>query len=82
MKPTPGPVWSLDRAPVDEPLVIAATAADPRLAHRLMTLGWRAGSPVRVLKTAAGGAKVLDLGGSRIAVGRGLARTLTVVVPR
>lgn len=68
----------LDRAPVDIALTIASVAKDPVVAHRMMTLGWRAGGQVRVVKQASGGAKVIDLGGSRVAVSRKLARTLCV----
>jgi Fe2+ transport system protein FeoA len=70
--------FHLDQASVDVPLLIAGTSPDAGVAHRLSTLGWRQGAQVRVVKRAAGGANILDLNGSRVAIGRGLARTLTV----
>jgi len=74
----PGAICKLDVAPLDQPLIIAATAADPVVAHRMMTLGWRVGGQVRVVKKAAGKATVVDLNGSRVAVSEDLARTLCV----
>jgi len=78
MNPTLASILKLDQAPLDQLLVIAATSADPVVAHRMMTLGWRIGGQVRVVKNAAGGAKIVDLNGSRVAVSRALARTLCV----
>jgi Fe2+ transport system protein FeoA len=57
---------------------VASAPSDPALAHRLMTLGGRPGPLVRVVEKASGGARVIDLGGSRIAVSQTLARTLEV----
>jgi len=74
----PGAICKLDAAPLDQPLIIAATATDPVVAHRMMTLGWRVGGQVRVVKKAAGKATVVDLNGSRVAVSKDLARTLCV----
>lgn len=71
-------VFALAQAPGDAVFTIASVACDPDVAHRMMTLGWRQGEPVRVMQKAAGGAKVIDLGGSRIAVSAKLARTLLV----
>ena len=71
-------ILKLDQAPLDYPLIIAATAADPAVAHRMMTLGWRVGGQVRVVKKAAGKATIVDLNGSRVAVSDALARTLCV----
>ena len=65
-------------APLHSSFTIASLPSDPQVAHRMMTLGWRRGGQVQVVKKAAGGAKVIDLGGSRIAVSGALARTLLV----
>ena len=71
-------IVKLDRAPLDYPMIIAASSSDPVVAHRMMTLGWRVGGQVRVVRRTAGGATVVDLNGSRVAVSRALARTLCV----
>ncbi|MCL2735894.1 MAG: ferrous iron transport protein A [Propionibacteriaceae bacterium] len=68
----------LNRVDVGQPLVVASSPTDPVVARRMMTLGWRVGEQVRVVRRAVGGALVLDLDGARIAVGGTLARTLTV----
>ena len=78
MNSSPGSICKLDKAPIDQPLIIAATASDPVVAHRMMTLGWRVGGQVRVVKKAAGRATVVDLNGSRVAVSKALAHTLCV----
>ncbi len=68
----------LDRAPVDQAVIIAGTCPDPATARRLTGLGWRPGGRVRVVGRAAGGAHVIELNEARVAISRRLARTLTV----
>jgi Fe2+ transport system protein FeoA len=73
-------VLTLPEAPVQTPLVIASAPADPAAAHRLSTLGWRPGAPTAVLRRSSGGARVVTLGGARVAIGGPLARDLAVSV--
>ncbi|MDR0489089.1 MAG: ferrous iron transport protein A [Propionibacteriaceae bacterium] len=70
--------FSLAKAPLNSTFTIINVPTDPVVAHRMMTLGWRPGAQVRVMKKASGGAKIIDLNGSRVAVSGALARTLCV----
>lgn len=72
---------TLAQAPVDTSLVITDAPLSPGVAHRLMIMGWRPGGRVRVVNKAAGGVQVIDLNGSRVAVGKSLARQLLVEAP-
>ncbi len=69
---------TLDQVPTGEPLIIAGQAQDPAVRRRLVSLGWRPGTQTRVVKKVVGGARVIDLNGSRIAIGHQLARKLCV----
>lgn len=44
--------------------------APPPLARRLAELGLRAGTHVRCLRRTAGGGRVVDVAGARVALGR------------
>jgi ferrous iron transport protein A len=68
----------LAAAPLKTDLLVSAPAADPAAAHRLLTLGWRPGAPVRVIRRTGGGARVIALSGARVAIGHQLAQTLRV----
>ncbi|MDR2974219.1 MAG: ferrous iron transport protein A [Propionibacteriaceae bacterium] len=68
----------LDQAPVDQPLSIVGTSTDPVVAQRLSRLGWRPGGQVRVVRKTSGGARVLDLNDSRVAISGDLAKSLCV----
>jgi len=72
---------TLEQAPTGSALVIAGTSANPHLAHRLMTLGWRVGAGVRIVRKSVSGARIIDLNGARVAVSRDLAGTLLVERP-
>ncbi|MDR2895173.1 MAG: ferrous iron transport protein A [Propionibacteriaceae bacterium] len=74
----PAVTISLEDAPLRRPLMISNSASDPVAAGRLSSLGWRLGVPLLVLAKAAGGARVVDLGGSRVAIGHALAGQLQV----
>ena len=69
---------SLEQTPVDKPFTIRSVPSDPLVAHRMMTLGWRLGGKARIVKRTVGGARVIDINGSRIAVSRELTCTLSV----
>ncbi len=69
---------SLDQVPVDEPVIIAGLASDPAVRRRLASLGWRPGGQTRVVKKVTGGARVIDLNGSRVAIAHSLACKLCV----
>ncbi|MDR2929699.1 MAG: ferrous iron transport protein A [Propionibacteriaceae bacterium] len=71
---------SLDQAPIGRTLTIAATCDDGVVARRLTSLGWRVGVQIQVTQRASGGARIIDLNGSRVAVSRNLARALPVEV--
>ena len=71
-------VFSLEKAPLDTFCTVSTMSSDPVVAHRMMTLGWRPGAQVRVMKKASGGAKIIELSGSRVAISRALASTLCV----
>jgi len=71
-------VMSLAAAAPRQPLVVDAPAVDPAAAHRLMTLGWRPGARVQIIRRTLGGAHIIALAGARVAVGRRLAKELQV----
>ncbi|MDR0959337.1 MAG: ferrous iron transport protein A [Propionibacteriaceae bacterium] len=74
-------VLSLDEAPVDVPVVVVPAPEGTSAAHRLATLGWRPGAVVSVIRRTAGGARVVSVGGARVAIGHTLAHRLLVEVP-
>ncbi|MDR1264715.1 MAG: FeoA domain-containing protein [Propionibacteriaceae bacterium] len=71
---------TLSTAPFHQPLAVVAAADDPAAAHRLLALGWRPGAGVSVVKATVGGARVIALGGARVAIGGTLAKTLRVAL--
>ena len=74
---------SLAQAPLGAQLRVLSTAAPPALTRRLAEHGIRPGSHVRCVQRCAGGGRVIDVAGSRIALGRDvLASILLAPVPR
>jgi Fe2+ transport system protein FeoA len=71
---------TLAQAPLRTPLVVATAPVDAVAAHRLLTLGWRPGAQLSVIRHSSGGARVVALSGARVAIGGPLARTLAVEV--
>lgn len=61
---------SLAQAPIGADLRVLSTDGPPGLTRRLAELGVRAGSHVRCVQRTAGGGRVVDVAGSRIALGR------------
>lgn len=47
--------------------------------RRLAELGLRPGAPVRCVRRTAGGGRIVDVAGSRVALGRDLLERITVV---
>jgi len=71
---------SLRDLPVGDVGILADPQVPARLATRLAELGLRAGARVQVLQRAVGGARVLSVTGSRIAVDARTAAALQVRV--
>lgn len=61
---------SLQDAPIGVELSFASVEGNPPLCRRLSALGFRRGAPVRVVQKVAGGGRIVDVAGSRIALGR------------
>lgn len=61
---------SLQDAPIGVELTFASVEGNPPLCRRLSALGFRRGAPVRVVQRVAGGGRIVDIAGSRIALGR------------
>lgn len=69
---------TLAAAPVGTPFTLASTDVERPQARRLATMGMRVGAPLRVLGKTAGGGRIVDVAGSRIALDRGVAAQLFV----
>ncbi len=69
---------TLDDAPSGQAAVLAPVRGERRLARRLAELGLRAGESVVPLRRVAGGGRLLQVAGSRLAVDRGVLRQLVV----
>ncbi|HET7762007.1 MAG TPA: ferrous iron transport protein A [Phycicoccus sp.] len=67
----------LDRVPFGMPVRVVAAESPVDLTRRLAELGLRPGAVVRCLHRTAGGGRVLDVGGARIALGRTVLRAVT-----
>jgi ferrous iron transport protein A len=61
---------SLARAPIGIELRVVRASGPTALTRRLAELGLRDGSHVRCVQRTAGGGRVVDVAGSRIALGR------------
>ena len=61
---------SLARAPIGIELRVIGAVGPTALTRRLSELGLRVGSHVRCVQKTAGGGRIVDVAGSRIALGR------------
>jgi len=61
---------SLARAPVGIELRVVGAVGPTALTRRLAELGLRVGAHVRCVQKTAGGGRIVDVAGSRIALGR------------
>ena len=61
---------SLARAPIGIDLRVIGAVGPTALTRRLSELGLRVGSHVRCVQETAGGGRIIDVAGSRIALGR------------
>lgn len=61
---------SLARAPIGIELRVVRAVGPTALTRRLSELGLRVGSHVRCVQKTAGGGRIIDVAGSRIALGR------------
>lgn len=59
---------SLDRVPAGAPLVVREVDGPPALVRRLAELGIRRSAVVTPMHRTAGGGRVIDVAGSRIAL--------------
>ncbi len=60
--------------------VLVAVPGEPSLRRRLQAQGLRPGAPLTVVRRSAGGGRVVAVAGARVALGKILARQLTVEV--
>ena len=61
---------SLARAPIGIELRVVGAVGPSALTRRLSELGLRVGSHVRCVQKTSGGGRIIDVAGSRIALGR------------
>ena len=61
---------SLSRAPIGIELRVVGAVGPTALTRRLAELGLRVGSRVRCVQRTSGGGRIVDVAGSRIALGR------------
>ncbi len=61
---------SLARAPIGIELRVIGAVGPTALTRRLSELGLRVGSHVRCVQRTAGGGRIVDVAGARIALGR------------
>jgi ferrous iron transport protein A len=71
---------SLSRAPIGIELRVVEAAGPTALTRRLSELGLRVGSHVRCVQKTAGGGRIVDVAGARIALGRDVLAVLQTVV--
>jgi Fe2+ transport system protein FeoA len=69
---------TLADAPIRVPLTVIDSLTDPTLRSRMSTLGLRGGARCQVVRQTLGGARVVAVEGSRIAMDTSLLRLLTV----
>lgn len=67
---------SLDRAPLHTPLTVVRVEVPSATVARLTALGLRRGAQVSLVQNLAAGARVLAVGGGRLALGRDVLRGL------
>jgi ferrous iron transport protein A len=73
---------SLARAPIGIELRVVGAAGPTALTRRLAELGLRTGSHVRCVQRTAGGGRIIDVAGSRIALGRDVLESVQTVEAR
>lgn len=61
---------TLDRAPLHAPLTLTGVEVSAATIARLTALGVRRGALVRLVQDLASGARVVSVGGGRLALGR------------
>lgn len=71
---------TLDRAPLETPLVLISLNAAPAQQQRLASLGLRPGVRLSLLQRIASGGRIVSVGGGRVAVGRVLLASLVAEV--
>ncbi len=67
---------SLARAPIGIDLRVIGAVGPTALTRRLSELGLRVGSHVRCVQRTSGGGRIVDVAGSRIALGREVLESL------
>ena len=70
----------LAQAPLRTPLTLVDAGGDSGAAHRLATLGLRVGTTFSLVMRTAGGGRIAQVAGTRIALGRALVRELSAEV--
>jgi ferrous iron transport protein A len=73
---------SLARAPIGIELRVIGAVGPTALTRRLSELGLRVGSHVRCVQKTAGGGRIVDVAGSRIALGRDVLDSVQTVEAR
>lgn len=71
---------ALEAVPKGTTVIVTATSGGRSCTQRLADMGVRPGTVVRVMK--GGGPVMIDVGGSRLMIGRGLSSKITVRVDR
>ena len=71
-------VMTLATAPLHTPLTVVACLTQPELRSRVSTLGLRGGAHCEIVRQTLGGARVIAVEGSRIAMDASLLKVLTV----
>jgi len=69
---------TLDQAPLGARLTVRDATGTGACQRRLAALGLRRGAEVVLLQSTAGGGRLARVGGSRIALGPGVLRNLSV----
>ena len=73
---------SLARAPIGTELRVIGAVGPTALTRRLAELGVRVGSHVRCVQRNSGGGRIVDVAGSRIALGRDVLESVQAVPVR
>lgn len=60
------------------PWIIMSVEAGMRLFNRLASMGICEGTEIKLIKNSAGGPIIIEAGGSRFAIGRGMAQKIVV----
>ncbi|GAA1393609.1 FeoA family protein [Luteococcus peritonei] len=70
------PTMTLAEAPFGESLTLMRAEGSPDLCRRLAALGLRRGAQLSLVHRTAGGGRVVNVAGSRIALDRGMLQRL------